>query len=141
MDTEWLMLADSAQVISNKLFLLGGGWDVLTNTSGVYPLNHPCSIVISLKVPWSETNQRHNIEAEILTEDGQSLFKMQGQCEVGRPPGMPPVAQRLHLAQNILLQIPREGTYVLVARIEGQEIKRSTFRVLQVAQSFQQMPG
>ena len=28
MEIEWLILADSAQIVGNKLYLLGGGWDV-----------------------------------------------------------------------------------------------------------------
>src|SRR5688500_1930861 len=42
MEVEWLILADSAQVIGGKLFLLGGGWDVLTvNTS--FPWQQRCA--------------------------------------------------------------------------------------------------
>ena len=34
MEVEWLILADSAQVIGNKLYLLGGGWDQLAVNTG-----------------------------------------------------------------------------------------------------------
>jgi len=36
MEVEWLILADAAQVVGNKLYLMGGGWDKLT-INNVFP--------------------------------------------------------------------------------------------------------
>ncbi|MCL4534327.1 MAG: hypothetical protein M1370_04105 [Bacteroidetes bacterium] len=129
MDVEWLILADAAQVVGNKLYLLGGGWETLTVNSG-FPVEQQCAVAASFKVPWQETNQRHNVEIEIATEDGSSLAKLQGQFEVGRPPGLRGQEQRVQFAGGFGLRFDAPGTYVIVARVEGQEGGRVHFNVV-----------
>lgn len=58
MKAEWLMLADWAEIIGNKLYLMGGGWDYLQH-SGTFPYTQQCALAASFVVPWDETNQRH----------------------------------------------------------------------------------
>jgi hypothetical protein len=134
-EVEWLILADSAQVVANKLYLLGGGWDRLTVNSG-FPYTQPSAIALSVRVPWNETNQKHGFELEVASEDPASevpktLGKVTGDFEVGRPPGIPPGAnQRVQLAVGFALKIEGPGSYVIVARIEGQELQRTGFNVV-----------
>ena len=127
---EWLMLADEAQVVNNKLYIMGGGWDVLTvNTT--FPVNQHLSVAVSFLVPWSETNRKHNFEVDILHEDGGSLAKMGGQFEVGRPAGIPVGSdQRSQIAASMNLEIPRPGVYAIKTRIEGEEAGKTGFRVV-----------
>jgi hypothetical protein len=128
---EWLILADSAQVVGNKLYLLGGGWDVLTVNSG-FPVNHPCAVAASFRVPWSETNRPLEFEVEIQGADGESLVKIGGSTEVGRPAGVPfGSMQRSQIAVNLALQIPRAGAYVVVAHVDGSKGHRVPFVVVQ----------
>lgn len=135
MDVEWLILADSAQVVGNKLYLLGGGWDRLTVNSG-FPVEQMGAIALSVRVPWNETNQKHTFEVEVASEDPgseepESLVKMGGQFEVGRPPGIPPGQdQRIQLAVAMKLKIDGPGTKMILARIEGQEMRRIHFNVV-----------
>ena len=130
MEVEWLILGDFAEVVGNKLYLMGGGWDVLTINSE-FPVQHRCAVAASFKIPWDETNQRHNVEIEIATEDGKMLAKAGGQFEVGRPAGIPPgQEQRWQLALNLEMPIEQPGTFAVVARVEDQEMKRSRFNVV-----------
>lgn len=137
MEVEWLILADSAQVIGNKLFLLGGGWDML-KAKKEFPFSQNFSIAVSVKVPWNHTNERHSFEIEIISEDQiseepKSLAKMGGQFEVGRPPGIPRGQdQRIQLAANVALSIDSLGTKTVIARIDGAESKRINFNVLPI---------
>lgn len=127
---EWLILADSAQVIGNKLYLLGGGWDVLTVNSG-FPVAQLCAVAISFWVPWSYTNQRHSMEIDIETDDGQGLANVAGQFEVGRATGMQRgQAQRSQLAVSMSITLPQAGTYVVIARVNGEEERRVPFTVV-----------
>src|SRR5690349_6227623 len=128
---EWLILADSAQVVGGKLFLLGGGWDVLTvNTD--FPLNKRCAVAASFRVPWNDTNTPQDIEIEICTEDRRdTLIKANGQIEVGRPPGIPEGSvQRAQIAADMALTFPGPGTYEIVARINGEDKGHVPFRVV-----------
>jgi len=130
LETDWIILADAAEVVNNKLYLIGGGWEALTIDSG-FPVQHPCAVAVSFKVPWNETNQQHNIEIEIADQDGKPLVAINGQVEVGRPPGIPlGQAQTVRMAVALALHLEHPGTYVIVSRIEGQESRRIQFYVV-----------
>lgn len=130
MDIEFLILADSAEVVGSKLYMLGGGWEVLTINSG-FPAASPFAIALGLSVPWNETNQRHNILVEISDEDGSPVANLRGQLEVGRPVGLPTgQAQRVMVAMKGTLGIQKPGNFVIVAKIEDQEAKRVPFRIV-----------
>jgi hypothetical protein len=129
MKVEWLILADAAQVVGNKLYLMGGGWDVLT-VNQTFPVTQRCAVAASFLVPWSETNVRHNIEIEIQDEDGKELAKIAGQFEVGRPAGIPVgTEQRTQIAADMGLTFEKPGIFVIIARSAGTEEGRLTFRV------------
>jgi hypothetical protein len=130
MDVEWLILADAAQVTSGKLYLLGGGWDVLTVNAG-FPARQRCALAAAFRVPWNETNYRHAVEIVIATEDQQELARVQMQVEVGRPAGITPgVDQRSQVAMDLNLEFKEPGTFVISARVAGEERSRTYFRVV-----------
>lgn len=127
---EWLILADSAQVVGNKLYLIGGGWDVLTINTG-FPVQHRMAIAASFRIPWGETNQKHNSQIELRTEDGQRILQIEGQFEVGRPPGIKlGQDQRMQFAADLAVPIAKPGTYVFAARLEGHEEATTSFNVV-----------
>lgn len=135
MDVEWLILADAAQVSSNKLYLLGGGWDRLV-ISGPLPATHQMAVAASFRVSWHETNQKHNFELEIADGDGAEVTKFGGQFEVGRPPGIPQGQdQRAQIAVNFGLPLKPHGTYEVIARLNGEESRRFPFNVVGPASS------
>jgi hypothetical protein len=130
MDIDWLMLADSAEVVNNKLYVLGGGWDSITVKSG-FPVTHPCAVATAFSVPWNETNQPRNVEIEILTEDGQSRAKIGAKVEAGRPTGLPQgQSQRVQFAVRFQLKLEGPGGHVIIARIEGEERRQVPFNIV-----------
>jgi hypothetical protein len=135
MDVEWLILADAAQVVGAKLYLLGGGWDRLT-VNKEFPVNQRCALALSIIVPWNETNRKHSFEVEIISEDNvteetKSLVKAGGQFEVGRPPGIRQgQEQRFQIAIDMTLRIEEAGTKTVIARIEGEEKRKLEFTVV-----------
>lgn len=129
MEVEWLIIADAAQVVGGKLYLLGGGYDrvMLPKTP---PAPHSMSVAVSFRVPWNETNVKHNFELEILDGDGHKIFGGSGQFEVGRAPGiLPGQDQRTQLAMNIGWQVEKLGSYEAVARVLDAE-RRFPFQVV-----------
>lgn len=130
MEVEWLILADAAQVVGNKLYIMGGGWDVLT-VHAAFPVQQRCGVAVAVKVPWNETNTRHTFELDVVTEDGKSLGRMNGQFEVGRPAGIPPGQdQRVQIAADLSLRLEHAGGYAIMARIDGEEARRTAFTVI-----------
>ncbi len=55
MEIEWLILADAAEIVNGKLYMMGGGWNRITANSEL-PLTKSFGISISVTVPWSHTN-------------------------------------------------------------------------------------
>ena len=130
MKLDWLILCDAAQVTGNKLYVLGGGWDVIT-VAGL-PTIHRGAVAVAVRVPWHETNQRHTVELEVVHDDGGSLVKVNGEFQVGQPPNaLPGQDQRMQFAANLDLQLQHAGGYAMIARIDGEESERMPFRVVQ----------
>ena len=127
---EWLILADAAQITGNKLYLLGGGWDAITIGQG-FPVDHNMAVALAIRIPWAETNQRHNFEIEFITEDGQSLTKINGQIEAGRPGSLKPGQdQRSQIAINVGLRLEGPNSFGVIGRIDGVEQARTGFSVV-----------
>ncbi len=113
-----LLLADFAQVVNGKLYIMGGGWSV----TGPNPV--PSAIAIKLEVPWDEANKPHKLKLVLVDADGRPVIvrtpagdkplELGGDFEVGRPPGVPPgVSLDIMLAYNIApLPLQPNGRYV-----------------------------
>lgn len=130
MDVEWIILADAAEVVNNKLYVIGGGWQHLTINASP-PVPHACAVAVAFSVPWNETNQLHNIEILVGDQDGNELSNVDAQLEVGRPAGIPlGLAQRVHMAARMLMIFQTTGTHVISVHVEGQEKRRLTFEVV-----------
>lgn len=89
-----LLLADSAQTDSNggKVHALGIGWDQTSSPTA------PAAVIALVKVPWSETNQKHHLTLQLRDADGhpvqlqtpigEQAIQLDAEFEVGRPPGI-----------------------------------------------------
>jgi Family of unknown function (DUF6941) len=119
---EWLILADGAQVAGGKLYLLGGGWDVLT-VNAEFPVNQHLAIAAAFRVPWTATNQQHTFELKIVNDDtGEIVAGFGGQFETGRPPGLPPGTSQLsQLTAEAMVQFKTAGLFTVRAAIDSQE--------------------
>jgi hypothetical protein len=84
-----MLLADSAQAVEGKLYILGGGWSIIG------PNPTPMAIAIKIEVPWLDTNTDHQLQLALFDEDGQSVviptptgdqpFEVKIPFKVGRP--------------------------------------------------------
>ena len=85
-----MLLCDSAQSLGGKLFILGGGWSLLRKTDNLMTM----ALAVKLSIPWSRANERHDVEARLVTEAGDEVLqegqpiRAEGGIEVGRPPGL-----------------------------------------------------
>jgi hypothetical protein len=124
-----MLLADAAQAVGGKLFILGGGWSV-TN-----PSTSPSALAIKVEVPWHEANRRHELVISLLDADGRPVMapaqppateeqplEIRGQIEVGRPAGLPegtPLDSVLAVTIGPL-QLQPGGRYVWRLSINGE---------------------
>jgi hypothetical protein len=89
-----MLLADSAQAVGGKLFIMGGGW------SQTGPAPAPSAIALKFDIPWDDANRPHQVVLELLDGDGRAVLlpgpvspqpiKIITTLEVGRPPGLTP---------------------------------------------------
>ncbi len=128
-----MLLCDSAQSVGGKLFILGGGWSLLKTTGQPMTM----ALAVKLAIPWSQANERHRIEAELMTADGTTVthegneVRAEGEIEVGRPPGLKqgtPLDAAFVLSFQGLALDP--GGYVWVLRAGKEELARAPFQVV-----------
>jgi len=120
-----MLLADFAQAVNGKLYILGGGWSIIG------PDPTPFAIAMKIEVPWDEANRPHRISLTLLNADGQPVtvptpegvrpIEIQANLEVGRPAGMTPGTPLDSVAAfNFgLMPIPPGGRYVWRLTIDG----------------------
>ena len=126
---EWLILADAAEVTGGKLYLLGGGWDRLTVNS--QPARRNLAVALAFRVPWHETNKRHTFQLDLSDDDGVSIASVEGELEVGRPPGIPQGQPQItQLVVNVEAAFEKLGTYVITARVNSEKERSTRFNVV-----------
>ena len=128
---ELLTVANHAEAINGLLYLSGAGWTDLVRPvqlGGQIPVNH-LGIGVAILVSWNETNQRHHVVIRIEDADGKALVNVEGDIEMGRPPGLTPGSDlRGVMAINGEVQFPATGIYRVVASV-AQDVRSVTFRV------------
>lgn len=138
MRVEWIIMADSAEVVNGKLYLMGGGWDQLV-INQQFPVQQLISIAISFSVGWEETNIQHPMEVRVEDMEGKQLARVNGVIESGRPRGITPgQAQRVQLAFKLPLRFEKPDTFSVTAYINDEMTARTNFRIKAGKQQGQQ---
>lgn len=122
-DIEFMLVADAAQSIGSKVYVLGGGWTQLLLEEFPSSPPFPFSVVVGITVPWNTTNQRFTFGLELVDADGSLVETVAEphQFEQGRPPGLRPGAtQRLNFAVPVLVEFPAPGRYVFRGLLDGE---------------------
>ena len=128
--TDFLILADSAQVQGEKLHMLGGGWSLVWAKE--FPAQHQMAVAAGILVPWMETNARHQFRIRVVAEDGGVFGEVGGEFEQGRPAGMPAgTTQRVMIAANMGIRIERACEASAELWLDGTMARSVPFRVVQ----------
>ena len=125
-EVDFLILADRAEAVNGKLYLMGGAWDQI----GVVDFAKPVafSIALGILIPWNATNQDHTLRVQLLDEDGTRLFAMDGGFRAGRPPQLPQGgAQHNVLAITVSALLPKPGAYSVEATINDGASRTTSF--------------
>jgi hypothetical protein len=121
-----LMLADSAQAVQGKLYVLGAGWTI----TGPDPT--PSAIAMVVEVPWNDANRLFRFQLSLLTGDGQPVIvptpagdrplTLEGTFEAARPLGLRPGSSlTVPLAINMgPLPLEPDSMYVWSLAIDGE---------------------
>ncbi len=133
MPLEFAILADHAEIVNGKLYLMGGGWD--TYSAAGAPLHLSLAVALGVRVGWEETNRPVPVTIRIEDDDGKELIRADGTLNVGRPPHLPPgSAQLAQMAATLPVTFAAFGGYrVRIVAGAGGEIDEVSipFRVVQ----------
>jgi hypothetical protein len=125
-----LIIADFAQAIDGKLYVMGGGFTALH----VVDFRMPSRFFFGalLTVPWEDANRHIPVEGFLETIDGEQIegYRVHGNVETGRPPGARPgVANLVALAGPVEFTVARPTDLLFVLQF-GADRKTRRFSVL-----------
>src|SRR5450756_8364 len=66
---DYLLVADGADAVGGKLYLLGGGWDRLMVPQLPGPPAVPFAVALGINVPWNLTNRKLGFSVDVLDAD------------------------------------------------------------------------
>jgi hypothetical protein len=126
-EIEFLILADHAEAVNGKLYLMGGGWD--RRVVADFRQLQIFAVAVAVLIPWTETNRPLSLSVAITDLDGAPIAPpLQTQLTAGRPANAKPGQKlRYMLAVNFQTTIPRPSEYVVEARIGQSPPKRVSF--------------
>ena len=129
MEIGFLLLADHSEAVNGKLYMTGGGWNVLRLPE--LPHEWGFHIALGLDVGWDETNTGHELFVSVQDPDGAELGEgLSAEFEAGRPPGMPPgQEQRLVMSIGTSVTFETSGPHAAIVQADGEEIGRARFYV------------
>lgn len=136
MQIDYAILADHAEIVNNRLFLMGGGRDLFAAPR--FPSSVRLAVAAGIRVGWEETNLRHPVGVVLEDEDGKEVVKIQAAINVGRPPELPPGSSQLaQLASALAFNVEKAGGFrarVIAGEGEGAIEHQIPFRVVQAPQ-------
>ncbi len=115
MKIEYALLADAAQAVAGKSFVLGGGWNLFRAPN--YPAPVRFAIAVGLGFTSTEVGIKYPLNVVIADEAGVPIIpEMKGQVETGQlAPDFPKGASvKIPVAVNINVALPHPGTYAIV---------------------------
>ncbi len=128
---EFMLMADGAQAVGGKLYVLGGAWTHLWISEFPGRPSPPVAVAVGLRIPYNQTNRRFRLALEVVDADGNRIDEpATGEIEVGRPPGLRPGAsQRFVMTALVNSEFPEAGRYLVRALIDEEEKSSTWFEV------------
>jgi hypothetical protein len=129
-EVDFLILADRAEAIGGKLYMMGGAWDQIAVVDFTKPILF--SIALGITIPWNATNIDHKLQVQLMDEDGTRLFSVDGSFKTGRPPQLPQGASQNNvLTFAAAAVLPRAGSYTVEATLNESNSHSVSFRAYQ----------
>jgi len=81
MKIDFAFLADSAEVLNGKLYVMGGAFDTIWAKK--FPAIHPkIAFVMRMTFEAAEVDRKHHLEILLMDEDGKNVAKAGGPLEI-----------------------------------------------------------
>lgn len=131
MNLGFVLLADHSEAVNGKLYMIGGGWNVLRLPE--LPHDWSFHIALGIDIAWHETNDPHELAVTIQDPDGVELGEgLVANFETGRPPGIPQgQEQRLVMSIGAAATFSTAGPHAAVVTVNDEEIGRARFYLME----------
>lgn len=131
MNIGFLLLCDHCEAVNGKLYMTGGGWNVLRLPE--LPHEWSFSIGLGVDVAWHETNDPHELVVSVHDPDGVELGEgLTANFEAGRPPGLPHgQEQRLVMSIGATATFSTAGPHAAIVQVNGDELARARFYLME----------
>lgn len=125
----FLMLADRAEVLLGKLYVMGGLFSTFATL--VEPASLTFALALAVDVPWNAANEQADLAIIFEDIDGVEVARVAFGMMVGRPPHLKRGAvQRVPFAlPTLTLVVPKAGEYIARSTINGTSGPRVQFNV------------
>jgi hypothetical protein len=124
MEIGFLLLCDYSEAVNGKLYLTGGGWNVLRLPE--LPAEWSFSIGLSIDIAWHETNSPHELVVTVQDPDGVELGEgLTANFETGRQ------EQRLVMSIAATATFATAGPHAAVVVVNGEELGRARFYLME----------
>jgi hypothetical protein len=129
---EFLILADRAEALNGKLYMMGGAWDRLW--IGDFAQTQTVSLAVGIVVPWSATNEEHRVSVIVSDDDNNEVGSAQFAFRAGASAQMERTeSQKVLVAVQMQPKLERPGTYAVRAVVDDdarpERSRRTTFYV------------
>jgi hypothetical protein len=138
-------LADTAEVVNNKIYALGMGWNTIY-ARGFPVIHRRLAVSLTVHVPFTDTNTGHKLEVRLVTEDGKdhpiglrqdtdgnpaAVTAMGGEFTLGRPPTLVDGDDQIACFSFVIeaMRFEEPGKFEWVVSIDGEESTRLPMRV------------
>lgn len=136
MRVEFVILADAAQSVENKLYILGGGWNVYRSI--VFPVDIRIGIAIGITLEPDEIGPIHDVSISLVDEAGQAIANV-GLGIASGPTEVPGSEAKALLALDAPLIIPHAGRYSVTVRA-GDSTATATFHAVNIRSVVAMLP-
>lgn len=131
MDIEYAVLADFAEIVGGKLYLMGGGWDTTSATTA--PAQVRIAVAVGIRIDWTELGKALPVVITVEDDDGQEYVRIEGAVTANRAANAVEGASQLsQMAANVAVALPNFGGYRVHIRADDQLERRLPFRMVQV---------
>jgi len=134
-----VILADAAQVVGGKLYVLGGAWNAFR--ANAFPTPATMAFVVSILVDRAEAAKDHSFSLTLADSAGVAVLPpIEGRFQVGKPEGASQDPQRTVLALNSGVLLVRPGRYTITV-VAGSEQSSIFFDALFTGKKVEINPG
>lgn len=132
MRLDFCILADKAEAINGKLYLMGGGFQTVAMAQIPGPASFDVGIGVSQD--YHETSDNHVVSLTLEDADNAVILgPVTFPFATGRPPGFPPGDElRWICAVQGPFPIPAEGNYQVRVQVDAHQFEPTRFRVVRI---------